>query len=50
VNDINNWLGRSQYAVDPDYEGTISEFRVYEQALSSAQLQLTNSLGPDADL
>ena len=31
----NNWLGRSQYAADPYFNGTISELRIYNFALSS---------------
>ena len=50
LNDINNWLGHSQFAVDPSFSGTFTEFRIYDSALSPAQLKLTNSLGPDASL
>jgi hypothetical protein len=48
LNDINNWLGHSQFAADADFTGTFHEFRIYDAALTAEQLQLTNSLGPDA--
>jgi hypothetical protein len=38
INDVNNWLGRSQFVADPGLVGTITEFRIYDEALSSAQL------------
>jgi DUF1680 family protein len=37
-NTTNNWLGRSQYA-DPFLDGQIDEFRIYNRALSVAELQ-----------
>ncbi len=39
VNDVNNWIGRSQYAVDTSFAGTLYEFRIYDAALSPAMLQ-----------
>ncbi|MFO1514651.1 MAG: LamG domain-containing protein [Verrucomicrobiota bacterium] len=30
INDVNNWLGRSQWG-DPIYQGLINEFRIYEE-------------------
>ncbi|HWW06793.1 LamG-like jellyroll fold domain-containing protein [Collimonas sp.] len=33
-----NWLGRSQYASDPCFNGLIDEFRIYRGALSAAQI------------
>jgi hypothetical protein len=39
LNDVNNWLGRSQYAVDTSLAGTLHEFRIYGAALSPAMLQ-----------
>jgi hypothetical protein len=38
LNDVNNWLGRSQYAADPSFSGTLHEFRIYGVALSAAQV------------
>jgi len=34
----NNWLGRSQYADDAYYMGSIDDFRIYNYALSQAQI------------
>jgi uncharacterized protein (DUF427 family) len=34
----NNWLGRSQYAVDAYYTGLIDDFRIYNRALTQAQV------------
>jgi hypothetical protein len=43
---VNDWLGRSQYD-DPYFYGTISEFRVYNGALSSNDIVLDYQLGSD---
>ncbi len=43
----NDWLGHSQYSGDPYFKGTIDEFRIYNFALTPAQV-LTNYLnGPN---
>jgi hypothetical protein len=34
-----NWLGRSQFAVDPYLTGQIDNFRIYDRALSAAEVQ-----------
>lgn len=47
INDVNNWLGKSNYAVDPNFSGTITEFRIYEAALTETQIALSHELGPD---
>jgi len=47
VNDINNWLGRSQFATDPAFVGTMQEFRIYNVALSAVQLAFSQKKGPD---
>ena len=46
--DINNWLGRSQYAADPSFAGTYFEFRIYSSARSAAQIAASFASGPDA--
>ncbi|KHK49129.1 membrane protein [Ralstonia sp. A12] len=39
-----NWLGRSQFAADPTFNGRIDEFRIHRGALTAAQVaSLTNS-------
>jgi hypothetical protein len=48
INDVNNWLGRSNYQRDPALFGTFIEFRVYGQALSAAELQASFQAGPGA--
>ncbi len=35
----NNWLGRSQYAADAYFNGSIEELRIYNYALSDTQIQ-----------
>jgi hypothetical protein len=48
LNDINNWLGRSQFTSDPELGGSIDEFRMYDAALTPAQLMTSFMAGPDA--
>lgn len=47
VSDVNNWLGRSQSLLDPYFGGTINEFRIYRTNLSTPQLAMSASQGPD---
>lgn len=47
INDINNWLGRSQYSSDAELGGSLYEFRVYNRALSAEQIALSSADGPD---
>jgi hypothetical protein len=37
-NTPNNWIGRSQFAVDPLFDGFIDDFRIYSRALSAAEI------------
>jgi hypothetical protein len=48
LNDVNVWLGRSQYTVDPSFGGTFHEFRIYNVALSAAAIQTSFVGGPNA--
>ena len=48
IYDVNNWLGRSQFLADPGFEGSFSEFRIYDRALSAAELAASFDAGPDA--
>lgn len=50
LSDVNNWLGRSQYATDPDFAGELLDFRIYGRALSSSEVALSFQLGEHADL
>jgi hypothetical protein len=46
IDDVNNWLGRSQFAVDTRFGGSFLEFRIYDQALTQQQLADSLALGP----
>ena len=50
INDVNGYLGRSQFEVDSYFHGEIAEFRVYDVALSSSQIAYSRTLGPDTKL
>jgi len=41
----NNWLGRSQFAADSEFAGTISEFRIYGTARTASQIQASYTAG-----
>ncbi|MBN1609850.1 MAG: LamG domain-containing protein [Polyangiaceae bacterium] len=47
INDVNNWLGRSQFNDDPYFNGTIHEFRIYKVALTQEQIAASFDAGPD---
>lgn len=47
INDVNAWLGRSQYDVDPELTGTFHDFRVYNAALTPLQIATSFAGGPD---
>ena len=47
INDVNNWLGRSQFNDDPYFSGTIHEFRIYKVALTQQQIAASFDAGPD---
>jgi len=49
LNDINNWLGRSQFLGDASrgFRGTYLEFRIYDAALSESELATSFTEGPD---
>ncbi len=47
INDVNAWLGRSQYNVDPEMTGTFHDFRVYKAALTPLQIATSFAGGPD---
>jgi hypothetical protein len=50
INDINNWLGRSQYRQDPEFGGTYHEFRICNVALSASVIGASYAAGPDDPL
>jgi hypothetical protein len=45
IPDVNNWIGRSQYAPDEYFAGKISEFRIYNAALTGPQLKTSKKMG-----
>jgi len=47
VKPTNNWLGRSQFDINPGFTGSINEFRVYDEALSAAQVTEIQKAGAD---
>jgi hypothetical protein len=47
VNDINCWLGRSQFNLDADFGGSIDEFRIYSAALTALQVRTVHVAGPN---
>jgi hypothetical protein len=47
LNDINNWLGRSQYAADQELAATMEEFRIYARALDATELAASFEAGPN---
>lgn len=47
INDVNNWLGRSQWG-DPMFYGEYDEFRIYDSALDSVQVAASFVSGAEA--
>jgi hypothetical protein len=47
IHDVNCWLGRSQYAADPELGATLHDFRIYDAALTPAQIAASFAGGPD---
>lgn len=48
IEDVNDWLGHSNYAADADLNGTYDEFRIYAAALTATQIADSYAAGPDA--
>jgi hypothetical protein len=47
LNDIDNYLGHSQWTFDEEFQGTYEEFRIYSAALTRQQLAVLIEEGPD---
>jgi hypothetical protein len=47
VRPVQNWIGRSSFAADPGLSAAITEFRVYDQALTLAEAAALHQAGPD---
>ena len=50
LNDVNCWLGRSNWTGDQNLQGDINEFRIYDRALSAGEVLKNRTEGPDAAL
>ncbi|HEX8916547.1 MAG TPA: LamG domain-containing protein, partial [Humisphaera sp.] len=48
IDQVNTWIGRSNWQGDPFYNGSVNEFRIYDTAQSAAQLAASFGAGPDA--
>jgi uncharacterized repeat protein (TIGR03806 family) len=48
INDVNNWIGRSQFSADPLSRITIDEVRLYDHALTPAEVTANASAGPES--
>jgi hypothetical protein len=48
IDDVNNWLGHSNFSADVDLDGIYDEFRIYGAALTAEQLADSFKAGPDA--
>ena len=50
INDVNVWLGRSNWTGDANMRGEFDEFRVYSRVLGSNEIALNRTIGPDNTL
>ncbi|HEY3391167.1 MAG TPA: LamG domain-containing protein, partial [Lacipirellulaceae bacterium] len=46
LNDVNNWLGRSNWTADANFGGSYSEFRIYDTALNAQEVFNSFTAGP----
>ncbi|MGL4513762.1 MAG: LamG-like jellyroll fold domain-containing protein [Lacipirellulaceae bacterium] len=44
--EVNNWLGRSQYGADSLFDGSFNEFSVYSHALAPSEVSANFTAGP----
>lgn len=47
LNDVNNWLGRSNYTGDSNLQGRFNELRIYDELLTEPQIRVSSGNGPD---
>jgi hypothetical protein len=47
LNDVNNWLGRSNWTSDANFDGMLNEFRIYDVPLSPNQVDASFDAGPN---
>jgi hypothetical protein len=50
LNDVNNWLGKSNDASFPLFDGTLHEFRIYNNDMATNDITRNWILGPEAAL
>jgi hypothetical protein len=50
LSDTNNWLGRSEFGTDYSLAGTIYDFRIYNKALSAAEVLTSYQRGSEASV
>ncbi|MES2924808.1 MAG: LamG-like jellyroll fold domain-containing protein [Verrucomicrobiota bacterium] len=48
LHDVNNWIGRSMYAADYNSNFELDELRLYDRAISLAEVNSSLAAGPDA--
>ena len=48
LNDVNNWLGRSNWTADANSAASFNEFRVYDHTLTAEEVAESLAAGPDA--
>jgi len=48
IDDVNNWIGRSQFTEDKYFTGDVLDFRIYGGVLSETQVALSYAHGADA--
>lgn len=47
LEDVNNWIGRSQYTADSMINASLDEIRIYDNAMSQAEVQASFNAGPN---
>jgi Concanavalin A-like lectin/glucanases superfamily len=47
LQDVNNWLGRSQFTADPALAATYYDFRIYSMARTDPQIMTSATMGPN---
>lgn len=47
INDVNNWLGRSNWTADANFQGTFDEFRIYDHPLSDEEVGASFQFGTE---
>jgi hypothetical protein len=48
IDDVNNWLGHSNFSADVDLAASYDEFRIYGAALTANEINASFMAGPDA--